>query len=367
MRAGGRVSGGIAAAAGGLITAQEVSVAGLLLVPFELAALTALVVVTEVKVVDRAAPRRRPRPARRAPAAHRGGDRVVDVGPGRTPDRAVGDGAGRPARPRRPPAARASTCGPGSRATYGPRPAPHRRGGRRLAQPQGHARHRHPGRPRPRPAPLTDPRVGISRRKSVDGHDAYARGACPSSRRRCAGRSRPSPTPTPTASSAWAPTSSPARCWPPTAGHVPHAARRPRADRLVVARPAGGDPARRAAGQPVAAAQPAAATRSGSTPPSTTWSTPAPTRPGRTAGSRPRSAAPTARCTSSGGPTRSRPGRATTASWSGGLYGVAIGGLFAGESMFHRRTDASKVALVGLVGLLRERRRRRPAARRAVA
>lgn len=34
---------------------------------------------------------------------------------------------------------------------------------------------------------------------------------------------------------------------------------------------------------------------------------------------------------------------------AGGLYGVAIGGLFAGESMFHRRTDASKVALVHLV------------------
>ncbi len=33
----------------------------------------------------------------------------------------------------------------------------------------------------------------------------------------------------------------------------------------------------------------------------------------------------------------------------GGLYGVAIGGLFAGESMFHRRTDASKAALVHLV------------------
>jgi leucyl/phenylalanyl-tRNA--protein transferase len=33
----------------------------------------------------------------------------------------------------------------------------------------------------------------------------------------------------------------------------------------------------------------------------------------------------------------------------GGLYGLAIGGLFAGESMFHRATDASKVALVGLV------------------
>lgn len=34
---------------------------------------------------------------------------------------------------------------------------------------------------------------------------------------------------------------------------------------------------------------------------------------------------------------------------AGGLYGLAIGGFFAGESMFHRRTDASKVALVGLV------------------
>jgi leucyl/phenylalanyl-tRNA--protein transferase len=38
---------------------------------------------------------------------------------------------------------------------------------------------------------------------------------------------------------------------------------------------------------------------------------------------------------------------------AGGLYGVAIGGLFAGESMFHRRTDASKVALLALVDLLR--------------
>lgn len=36
----------------------------------------------------------------------------------------------------------------------------------------------------------------------------------------------------------------------------------------------------------------------------------------------------------------------------GGLYGVALGGLFAGESMFHRATDASKVALVGLVDVL---------------
>lgn len=38
----------------------------------------------------------------------------------------------------------------------------------------------------------------------------------------------------------------------------------------------------------------------------------------------------------------------------GGLYGVSIGGLFAGESMFHRRRDASKVALVALVDLLRD-------------
>jgi leucyl/phenylalanyl-tRNA--protein transferase len=38
---------------------------------------------------------------------------------------------------------------------------------------------------------------------------------------------------------------------------------------------------------------------------------------------------------------------------AGGLYGVHVGGLFAGESMFHRRTDASKVALVALVGHLR--------------
>jgi leucyl/phenylalanyl-tRNA--protein transferase len=36
----------------------------------------------------------------------------------------------------------------------------------------------------------------------------------------------------------------------------------------------------------------------------------------------------------------------------GGLYGVAIGGLFAAESKFHRVTDASKVALVALVDLL---------------
>jgi leucyl/phenylalanyl-tRNA--protein transferase len=38
-----------------------------------------------------------------------------------------------------------------------------------------------------------------------------------------------------------------------------------------------------------------------------------------------------------------------------GIYGVAIGGLFAGESMFHRVNDASKVALHHLVGHLRRR------------
>lgn len=38
----------------------------------------------------------------------------------------------------------------------------------------------------------------------------------------------------------------------------------------------------------------------------------------------------------------------------GGLYGVSIGRAFFGESMFSRRTDASKIALVALVGRLRE-------------
>ena len=39
----------------------------------------------------------------------------------------------------------------------------------------------------------------------------------------------------------------------------------------------------------------------------------------------------------------------------GGLYGVHLGGAFFGESMFHRATDASKVALVALVDRLRRR------------
>ena len=39
----------------------------------------------------------------------------------------------------------------------------------------------------------------------------------------------------------------------------------------------------------------------------------------------------------------------------GGLYGVSLGGAFFGESMFHRETDASKVALVALVDRLTRR------------
>ena len=39
---------------------------------------------------------------------------------------------------------------------------------------------------------------------------------------------------------------------------------------------------------------------------------------------------------------------------AGGLYGLSLGGLFAGESMFFRERDASKAALVGLVGLMRD-------------
>jgi len=39
----------------------------------------------------------------------------------------------------------------------------------------------------------------------------------------------------------------------------------------------------------------------------------------------------------------------------GGVYGVSVGGLFAGESMFHRADNASKIALVQLVERLRER------------
>jgi len=54
-----------------------------------------------------------------------------------------------------------------------------------------------------------------------------------------------------------------------------------------------------------------------------------------------------------------RDGAHSVESWQGdrlvgGLYGVSIGGAFFGESMFSRVTDASKVALVHLVALLRQ-------------
>lgn len=37
---------------------------------------------------------------------------------------------------------------------------------------------------------------------------------------------------------------------------------------------------------------------------------------------------------------------------AGGLYGVSLGNLFFGESMFHRRTDASKLAFAGLMAVM---------------
>ncbi|MGD0016047.1 MAG: leucyl/phenylalanyl-tRNA--protein transferase [Verrucomicrobiia bacterium] len=52
---------------------------------------------------------------------------------------------------------------------------------------------------------------------------------------------------------------------------------------------------------------------------------------------------------------RSTPHASHSTRLAGGLYGVHIGGAFFGESMFHRATDASKVALVALVERLRLR------------
>lgn len=45
-----------------------------------------------------------------------------------------------------------------------------------------------------------------------------------------------------------------------------------------------------------------------------------------------------------------------TGTLAGGLYGVRVDRLFAGESMFSRQRDASKVALMALVGLMRDAR-----------
>ena len=102
----------------------------------------------------------------------------------------------------------------------------------------------------------------------------------------------------------------------------------------------------------VAAPVAVATSRSGSTPRSTRWSPAAPTRratPGWI----------TRDIAAAYGELHRLGWAHSVEAWrdgelAGGLYGVGIGGLFAGESMFHRVRDASKVALVGLVELLRD-------------
>ena len=82
---------------------------------------------------------------------------------------------------------------------------------------------------------------------------------------------------------------------------------------------------------------------------------PKPNARARTAapGSARRSSPATARCTRSGyaHSVEVRDGDRLV----GGLYGVALGGAFFGESMFHTATDASKIALVALIERLRAR------------
>ena len=141
-----------------------------------------------------------------------------------------------------------------------------------------------------------------------------------------------------------------------------------RPDGLVLAAGPRGPAAGRAAGDAGRCASRSAATRSGSTPRSTTCWTAAPTAGDRTAGSTTRSPglppAAQARGRAHGG------GLDRDGELAGGLYGVSIGGLFAGESMFHRPgigRDASKVALVALVELLRQAGADGSVARRAVA
>ena len=123
--------------------------------------------------------------------------------------------------------------------------------------------------------------------------------------------------------------------------------------------------ARRAAGVAVAAPVGAARSRSASTPPSRPSSPRAPTR-AAAAGwiDRRRSGRRTSGCTGSAGRTRSRPG--ADGELVGGLYGVAIGGLFAGESMFHRGATPRRSRWSACRPAAR-RARRRAAARRAVA
>ena len=87
--------------------------------------------------------------------------------------------------------------------------------------------------------------------------------------------------------------------------------------------------------------------------PSTRSSPRAPTPGATAAGSPATSAPPTDASTGLGWAHSVEAWDRETGELAGGLYGVKIDGLFAGESMFHRRRDASKVALVGLVERLR--------------
>ena len=151
---------------------------------------------------------------------------------------------------------------------------------------------------------------------------------------------------------AWAATWSPAPSSARTAGAVPDE-REPPPARLVVAGRAGDHPPRRVRSVTVPAPQPPPVPTSPSTATSAASSWPAPIPGVLTAGSRRPSSRRTPGCTSWAGPTASRRGRRRAAS-AGALYGLRIGGLFAGESMVHLQRDGSKVALVGLVDLLRQ-------------
>ena len=123
-------------------------------------------------------------------------------------------------------------------------------------------------------------------------------------------------------------------------------------DGVVLARPSWHHPARRAARQPVAAPEHAPTSRSGWTPASPTSCEPAATRIGRAAGSPSRSSRPTPSCSGSGWGHSVEVFR--DGELVGGLYGVRIERFFAGESMFHTATDASKIALVALVDWLND-------------
>ena len=199
---------------------------------------------------------------------------------------------------------------------------------------------------------------------------AATMGACPSNLPRARGRSR-RPTRATATSSPSVRTSRRARCWRPTGGGCsrwpstsPGVARL-RRHGVVVARPAWRAAARRAAGDPLDATVRPALRGAGRHR----------VRRGRRRAARTRDG--------TGGwidddivaayTELHRLGWAhSVEAWrdgelAGGLYGVAIGGLFAGESMFTRVRDASKVALMGLVDLLTDEYAERPAARHPVA